>query len=160
MVLSQECWQDFSIHPMAYRCWIKERMGRTYIPLGTKHSFSPRHLTTSASDGTHTWAHCRLAELLGVACISIPRTSAILWRNIMIEGRWARGVRGLQEKKRRKKTKKRSASGTSSVHKVKDTHYGLQKSWTNDQTPLELNVSIVSWRHLASLHCTSLQFTC
>lgn len=40
------------------------------------------------------------------------------------------GNKGVARKKKRKKkkTKERSASGTSSVHKVKDTHYGLQKS--------------------------------
>lgn len=38
------------------------------------------------------------------------------------------GSKGVARKKKKKKTKEPSASGTSSVHKVKDTHYGLQKS--------------------------------
>lgn len=41
-------------------------------------------------------------------------------------GEGSKGV--ARKKKEKKKTKERSASGTSSVHKVKDTHYGLQKS--------------------------------
>lgn len=45
-------------------------------------------------------------------------------------GSMGKGSKGVarKKKKRKKKPKKRSASGTSSVHKEKDTHYGLQKS--------------------------------